>query len=91
MMMNHMYCIDGVRLQHRIISLMESASDCFKDEQECLDEGNHVASEVYHRTAILEQDKIWGLMEIMGFNADEEDDEFDMVSEYIIDAIQNMK
>lgn len=91
MMMNHMYCMTGGRLQHRIISLMKSAADCFKDAQECLDDGNQVASEFYYRVALLEQDKIWGLMEIMGFNADEEDDEFDMVSEYIMDAIQNMK
>lgn len=88
MMMNHMYAIDGERLQQRIIHYMESAADSLRDEQECIENGNHVASEFYHRVALLEQDKIWGLMEIMGFN---DDDEFDMVSEYIMDAIQNME
>lgn len=91
MMMNHVYCMTGEHLQHRIIHYMKSASDCLKDEQDAIEDGNHVVSEFYRRVALLEQDKIWGLMEIMGFNADEEDDEFDMVSEYIMDAIQNMK
>lgn len=87
MMMNHMYCMTGGRLQHRIISHMQSASDFFEDYQEALKNGDHVRSEIYHRSYFLELDKVWGLMEIMDLNKDE----YDMVSEHIVDIIEKRR
>lgn len=83
------YKISGTFVQDLIIRQMQKASYFSKLWHEAMQDGDDVRDELYCRMMTFEQAKIWSLLEIQGFKQD--DDEFIMVSEYIVDAIALMK
>lgn len=83
------YKVSGTFVQDLIIRQMKSASNFSQLWHEAMQEGDDVRGEIYFRTMIFEQTKIWSLLEIQGIKSD--DDEFLMVSDYIADAIDLMK
>ena len=83
------YIIKGEKLQDLIIHKMQKASHFSKLWHEAMQEGDNVRDELYCRMMNYEQAQIWGLMNIQGF--DKDDEEFIMVSEYIVDIISLMK
>ena len=83
------YNVPGKFVQDLIIHQMEKAAHFSKLWHEAMEDGDDVRDELYCRMMNYEQAEIWGLMNIQGFERD--DDEFIMVSEYIVDAIALMK
>ena len=83
------YCVNGITIQDLIIRQMHKAAHFSKLWHEAMEDGDEVRDELYCRMMNYEQAEIWGLMNIQGFERD--DDEFIMVSEYIVDAIALMK
>ena len=84
------YKVSGTFVQDLIIHQMEKAAHFSKLWHEALEDGDDVREGLYRRMMGYEQAEIWGLMNIQGFKMDD-DDEFTMVSEYIVDAIALMK
>lgn len=83
------YKVSGTFVQDLIIHQMQEAAHFSKLWHEAMQDGDDVRDELYCRMMNYEQAEIWGLMNIQGFKQD--DDEFIMVSEYIVDAIALMK
>ena len=83
------YKVSGTLVQDLIIRQMEKAAYFSKLWHEAMEDGDNVRDELYCRMMNYEQAEIWGLMNIQGFERDNE--EFIMVSEYIVDAIALMK
>ena len=83
------YKVSGTFVQDLIIHQMEKAAHFSKLWHEAMEDGDDVRAELYCRMMNYEQAEIWGLMNIQGFERN--DDEFIMVSEYIVDAIALMK
>lgn len=82
------YKVSGTFVQDLIIRQMQKAAHFSKLWHEAMQDGDDVRDELYCRMMNYEQAEIWGLLEIQGF---EKNDEFIMVSEYIVDAIALMK
>lgn len=83
------YKVSGTFVQDLIISKMQKAAHFSKLWHEAMQDGDDVRDTLYCRMLGYEQAQIWSLMNIQGFEDD--DDEFIMVSEYIVDAIALMK
>ena len=83
------YNVSGTFVQDLIIHQMQKAAHFSKLWHEAMQDGDDVRDELYCRMMNYEQAQIWGLMNIQGFEKD--DEEFIMVSEYIVDAIALMK
>lgn len=82
------YKVSGTFVQYLIIHQMQKAAHFSKLWHEAMQDGD-VREGLYCRMMGYEQAQIWSLMNIQGFEKD--DDEFIMVSEYIVDAIALMK
>ena len=82
------YKISGTFVQDLIICQMQKAAHFSKLWHEAMQDGDDVRGELYCRMLDYERAQIWSLMNIQGF---ENDAEFIMVSEYIVDAIALMK
>lgn len=83
------YKVSGTFVQDLIIRQMQKAAHFSKLWHEAMQDGDDVRDRLYCRMMCYEQAQIWSLMNIQGFEDD--DDEFIMVSEYIVDAIALMK
>ena len=83
------YKISGTFVQDLIIRKMQKAAHFSKLWHEAMQDGDDVRDELYCHMMTYEQTQIWSLLEIQGSKW--EDDEFIMVSEYIVDAIALMK
>lgn len=83
------YKVSGTFVQDLIIRQMQKAAHFSKLWHEAMQDGDDVRDDLYCRMMGYEQAQIWSLMNIQGFEKD--DDEFIMVSEYIVDAITLMK
>ena len=83
------YNVSGTFVQDLIIRQMRKVAHFSKLWHEAMQEGDDVRGGLYCRMVGFEQAQIWSLMNIQGF--EEDDDEFTMVSEYIVDAITLMK
>lgn len=83
------YKVSGTFVQDLIIRQMQKAAYFSKLWHEEMKEGDEVREGLYCRMMNFEQTKIWSLLEVQGFKQD--DTEFLMVSEYIVDAIALMK
>ena len=82
------YKVSGTFVQDLIIHQMQKAAHFSKLWHEAMQDGDDVRGGLYCRMLGYEQAQIWSLMNIQGF---ENDAEFIMVSEYIVDAIALMK
>ena len=83
------YKVSGIFVQDLIIRQMQKAAHFSNLWHEAMQDGDDVRGGLYCRMLGFEQAKIWSLLEIQGF--ENNDDEFTMVSEYIVDAIALMK
>ena len=83
------YKISGTFIQDLIIRQMQKAAHFSKLWHEAMQDEDDVRAGLYCRMLNYEQAEIWGLLKIQGFKNN--DEEFIMVSEYIVDAISLMK